>query len=170
MNRTIQFGWQACSKCGGLFYTDRKPVPICKKDGVVHATVGNTNRGVINVPTLTDNLPDWEEGNWRFCANCHGLFSIKGDAGEVDHGICNHAKTGKAHIIDPNSATYILQAFGGSPDAGKKAIAYYECSKCGSLYHDWKTTVCNAGGPHTRQSYDLSGHTSGERYYLLEAK
>ena len=86
--KTIQFGWQACSKCGGLFYTDRTPVPTCEAGGQ-HETSGNTNRGVMNVPaTWTDNFPDSEEPNWRFCANCHGLFRILGDADAVDHGVC----------------------------------------------------------------------------------
>ena len=168
--RTTQFGWQVCSKCGGLFFTGRRPVPGCKAGGQ-HATSGNTNRGILNVPTLTENLPDREEGNWRFCTNCHGLFRIKGDADMVDHGICNHAKNGTAHVAEPDSAIYILQVTAGSPvTAADKATAYYECSKCGGLYHNWNKTYCNAGGAHTRQTYDLSGRTSGERYYLLAAK
>lgn len=168
--RTTQFGWQVCSKCGGLFFTGRTPVPGCKAGGQ-HATLGNTNRGILNVPALAGNLPDWEEGNWRFCTNCHGLFRVMGDADIADHGVCNHAKGGTAHVIEPNSAAYILQVTAGSPvtDADRSA-AYFECSKCGGLYHNWNKTYCNAGGAHTRQTYDLSGRTSGERYYLLPAK
>ena len=169
--RTTQFGWQACSKCGGLFFTGRTPVPHCKASGQ-HATSRNINRGILNVPTLADNIQNREENNWRFCANCHGLFCARGDANHVDQGVCNHAQTGKTgHVVEPNSAIYLLEPIAGSPvTAGDKAIAYYECSKCGGLYHDWKTTVCNAGGSHTRQTYDLSGRTNGERYYLLKAQ
>jgi hypothetical protein len=100
------------------------------------------------------------------------LFCVRGDAEIVDQGVCNHAQTGKAgHVVEPKSAIYLLEPIAGSPvTAGDKAIAYYECSKCGSLYHDWKATVCNAGGSHTRQTYDLSGRTNGERYYLLKAQ
>lgn len=169
--KSIQFGWHACSKCGGLFFTDRTPVPNCKAGGQ-HATSGNTNRGVPHVPnTWTGNFLDGEESNWRFCANCHGLFNIKGDADIVDHGVCNHAQIGTAHVIEPKSDIYVLLSIGGSPvTAADKASAYFECSKCGGLYHNWNKTYCNAGGAHTRQTYDLSGRTSGERYYLLTAK
>ncbi len=169
--RTTQFGWQACGTCGGLFFTARKPVPQCKA-GEKHATSGNTNRGIFNVPTLTDTIQDREESNWRFCANCHGLFCARGDSDMVDQGVCNHAQTGKTgHVVEPNSAIYILEPIEGSPvTASDKATAYYECSKCGGLYHNWNKTYCNAGGSHTRQTYDLSGKTSGERYYLLKAK
>lgn len=161
----IQYGWQACSKCGDLIYTDRTPVPTCKAGGQ-HATSGNTNRGVLNVPnTWTDNFPDWEEPNWRFCANCHGLFRIYGDAGHVDHGVCNHAKVGTAHVIAPGSSFYILETKVGEPTATEAAVAYYECFKCGSLFHDWKVTTCNAGGQHEKLIFAAAG-----KYFLLNAK
>jgi|WetSurMetagenome_2_1015567.scaffolds.fasta_scaffold72199_1 hypothetical protein len=170
--RAIQFGWQVCSKCGGLFFTGRTPVPGCNAGGQ-HTTTGNTIRWVPYVANTPDaSFSDAEEPNWRYCKNCHGLFCVKGDADTVDHGICNHAKPGtKAHVIEPKSAVYILEPKAGSPvTAGDKATAYYECSKCGDLYHNWNGTSCNAGGTHTRQTYDLSGRTSGERYYLLQAQ
>jgi hypothetical protein len=165
--KAIQFGWQACSKCGGLFYTDRTPVPTCQAGGQ-HATSGNTNRGVMNVPaTWTDNFPDSEEPNWRFCANCHGLFRILGDADAVDHGVCIHAKMGSiAHVIAPGSSLYVLESIGGSPGAADRASAYYECSNCGSLFHDWPNgTLCNAGGQHVKAPDQRGG-----KYFLLKAK
>lgn len=170
--RTTQFGWQACGKCGGLFFTGRTPVPGCKAGGQ-HKTAGNTNRGVPYVAnTQGVSFSNAEEPYWRFCANCHGLFCARGDADMVDQGVCNHAPSRNAgHVVEPKSAIYLLEPIDGSPVTDReKAIAYYECSKCGGLYHDFQTTVCNASGSHTRQTYDLSGRTNGERYYLLKAQ
>jgi hypothetical protein len=164
--KQTQFGWQVCSNCGGLFFTGRGHPPTCKAGGN-HVTAGNTNRGVQHVPnTYQDNFPDWEEGNWRFCGNCYGLFRIYGDADAVDHGVCNHAKTGSAHVAEANSSFYVLSAIGGPPASAADALAaYYECSKCGGLFHDWKATACNAGGQHEKAL-----HASSVKHFLLKAK
>jgi hypothetical protein len=170
--KAIQFGWRACSSCGGLFFTERRPVPACKKGGQ-HVTEGNINRGVpYVVGPLEGALTDGDEPFFRFCANCHGLFCLSGDGDVVGLGICNHAKAGTtAHVIEHDSAIYVLEPIAGSPiTAPDKAAAYFECANCGGLYHNWFKTYCNAGGAHTRQTIDLSGASSGERYYLLIAK
>lgn len=162
--KQIQYGWQACSKCGGLFFTDRKPVPTCKKGGQ-HATAGNTNRGVlylVSAPGIGVGEPLTEEGNWFFCANCHGLFHMTGDADVTDHGRCNHAQTGTVHVRAPESSEYIVAFKEGPLTPAEKPTAYFECTKCRGLYHPWSSgTACNAGGEHT---------SFGEKYYMLSAK
>jgi hypothetical protein len=166
--KQIQYDWQVCSRCGGLFYTGRGHTPTCKAgDGKhPHTTEGNTNRGVQHVPnTNTDNFPDWEESNWRFCENCYGLFRVYDYATSFDHGMCNHAKTGSAHVAETNSAFYVLEAKVGEPSAAEAAGTYYECSKCGGLFHDWTVTACNAGGQHEKFIYAAS-----VKYFLLKAK
>jgi hypothetical protein len=165
--KQTQFGWQVCGACGGLFFTGRGHTPTCKAgDGRhAHVTAGNTNRGVMNVPnTYTDNLPDQEEGNWRFCGNCYGLFRVFDNS---DYGWCNHAKTGKAHVAEANSSFYVLSGIGGVPTTPADiATAYYECSKCGGLFHDWPNgTACNAGGQHEKAADQRGG-----KYFLLMAK
>lgn len=167
--KQTQYGWQVCSRCGGLFYTGRGHTPTCKAgDGKQpHTTAGNTNRGVAYVPnTNTDNFPTADESNWRFCGNCYGLFRVYDNPTSFDHGICNHAKTGSAHVAEANSSFYVLSSIGGSPaSAADMAGAYYECSKCGGLFHDWKATACNAGGQHEKAL-----RAASVKYFLLKAK
>lgn len=167
--KPTQFDWQVCSRCGGLFYTGRGHTPTCKAgDGKhPHTTEGNTNRGVRYVPnTTTDNFPAGEEANWRFCVNCYGLFRVYDYATSSDHGVCNHAKTGSAHVAEANSDFYVLEAkIRQEPTAAESTVAYYECSKCGGLFHDWAVTACNAGGQHEKFLYAASG-----KYFLLNAK
>ena len=167
--KQIQYDWQVCSRCGGLFFTGRGEtrIPSCKAgDGKQpHVTAGNTNRGVQYVPnTNKDNFPDGEEGNWRFCGNCYGLFRVYDNPSSFDHGICNHAKTGSAHVAEAGSSFYVLSV-SGSPQAGEMAGAYYECSKCGGLFHDWNVTACNASGQHEKAK-----HAGAVKHFLLKAR
>jgi hypothetical protein len=161
--KQLQYGWQACSKCGGLFYTDRKPVPTCKKGGQ-HATAGNTNRGVVwllEKPGVGAGEEVTEEMFWHFCRNCHGLFHVRGDAEASDYGKCNHApQPGTDHMIEGDM--YIVQFIEGYPVGADRRTAYFKCSKCAAMYHPWSSgTACNAGGEHT---------PFGEKYYFLSAK
>lgn len=139
----IQFGWHACTKCGGLFYMDRTPIPTCKKDGQPH-TPALTNRGVPFV-RMGKDLPtgSGDESSWHFCINCHGLFCVSNASGNV----CNHAKSGTVHVME--GSTYILFPMVGPPTSPEdKEMAYYECIQCGGLFHDWNSTNCNTDGPH----------------------
>ena len=166
--KQTQYEWQVCSTCGGLFFTGRGHTPTCKAgDGKhAHVTAGNTDRGVPYVPnTNTDEFGDAQESNWRFCGNCYGLFRVYDNQTSFDHGMCNHPKTGSAHVAEANSAHYVLEVSGGALSAADAAGAYFECSKCGGLFHDWATTVCNAGGQHEKTK-----HAGGVKHFLLKAK
>ena len=133
--------------------------------GGEHATAGNTDRGVLysySKPGIGAGEPVTEERFWRYCANCHGLFHVKGDAEAVEYGRCNHAKTGTAHVVEAESSEYILARIEGSPAEAEKAAAYFECRKCAGLYHPWLSgTACNAGGQHK---------PFGDKYYTLSAE
>jgi len=49
-------------------------------------------------------------------ANCHELFCISDDGAEVGLGVCNHARAGTtAHVLEPDSAIYVLEPIAGSP-------------------------------------------------------
>lgn len=174
MTRTTQSGWHCCRKCGGLFFTPAyhgiASANLACKGGGVHNFRGTTNRMLAKVdPPAPENAAQGREQVWRFCANCHGLFRLTGDADHVSHGVCNHARAGTtAHVVAPNSAFYILEPQKGTLPAARQASAYYACANCGGLFHDWAGgTSCNASGHHTRATIDLSGWFSGGWYYEL---
>ena len=163
--KQTQYDWQVCSKCGGLFFTGRGHTPACKAGGN-HETAGNTNRGVEHVPsTNTGEFGGGYESNWRFCGNCYGLFRVYDNPTSFDHGMCNHPKTGSAHVAEANSDHYVLEVSDAAVSAADAGGAYYECSKCGGLFHDWATTACNAGGQHEKTL-----HAGAVKHFLLRAK
>jgi formylmethanofuran dehydrogenase subunit E len=62
---------------------------------------------------------------------------------------CNHAHAGTtAHVLEPDSAIYVLEPIVGSPiTAANKATAYFECAKCGGYITTGPRLTAIPAGP-----------------------
>ena len=93
--------WRFCGKCNGLFWAPGgNPAGVCPMDGSNHHPDGWLFF-LPNQPSDPDN-PDEQPGpvpasgqaDWRFCANCNGLFW----AGSAFKGLCPGAPGGGFHL------------------------------------------------------------------------
>ncbi len=100
-NTTDQGGWRWCHKCAGMWYADSS-FGACPVGGA-HSSLSSGDY-VLTVSNVSNN-PLFEEGNWRWCHKCNGLWFT----GMPAKGVCPGWKEnlGESHE-EVGSGPYVL--------------------------------------------------------------
>ncbi len=94
-----QQGWRWCVKCQGLFFTGNNSDSGLCPAGALHTPNSTSTDGRRSGKySLDHNTGSGEQGGWRWCTRCQGLF-FTGNGG--DSGVCPSG--GRKHT--PNSPT-----------------------------------------------------------------
>ena len=91
----LQGGWRWCSKCQGMFYAAASAgMGVCPAGGT-HIQTGSGHYAVL-LPAET--AAPLQQGGWRWCSKCQGMFYAAASAGM---GVCPaggaHIQTGSGH-------------------------------------------------------------------------
>lgn len=169
---TLQEGWRWCHKCEGLFFASDQTQGSCPADLKQHdASESGAYVTVMNAETAPagggESSPSGvvlpfsaQQGGWRHCIKCEGLFFAQNatpgscPAGEMHLAVPSH----KVPIVEP--AHYAVVKDDGHSNLGQKDWRW--CYKCQGLFFNGHTTqgVCPANGAHDPNP--LTGFKSGE--------
>jgi hypothetical protein len=125
----VQPDWRWCHKCQGLFFAGNPSKGVCPADANAHDASQSGKYDVIFGETVAprpagpDTFGDLgQQGDWRWCSNCQGLFF----AGHNTHGVCPAQPNKGPHItLEADTMPLRLpdsQAGGGATSAKASSL------------------------------------------------
>jgi hypothetical protein len=148
-----QGSWRWCHKCQGCFFAGNPSQGVCPADlphphdasqsGTYLTRLGGESAPPGNSgPPLNFNYSG-QQGSWRWCHKCQGLFF----AGNASQGVCP-ADLPHPHDASQSGHYAIVLDDGAGYPAGQKNWRW--CHNCQGLFYAGNPTqgVCPASGPH----------------------
>jgi hypothetical protein len=140
---TLETGWRWCHKCQVMFYPGFKDPgwgAICPADYRPHDGSSSANYAAL----VGEDAPG-QQGNWRHCLKCQGIYF-----GPGENGVC----PSDHHPYHPHQtfSAWPHYAFLTGDDAPGQQGNWRWCHRCGGMFFNGNPSkgVCPApgGGPH----------------------